>query len=336
MKVKPDPSKIMETLYGERTPAQRAFSGSNAKVSEELDGVTTITGSKASGGYGDLNLYDAESQYMFRNLSTDFSKNIPTFAGGGIFDSIKSLFSQKPKGLKMPPLKRIMHGTAAGAPESIRATGFREQAGMLGKGVYGSVKGWVADTYRGAGNWKGILPGQGPRLDMLVPQGARTLRGATVVSARQANRALSIADGILSGKYTGATAQKLLPLLTQSTPTMGQAAGNLLRGVGGLLGKASKVPVLTDMLFPEGTSAYDQISGPNAYYNAPGYKAQALEGAQDNMMSNSDNQKPEIVPLPPSYIQIPGKPKGKEQVGHDVPGLDMRTNIFSRSSTYID
>lgn len=140
------------------------------------------------------------------------------------------------KGLRGAPLKRIMHGTSFGAPESIRATGFREQMGMLGKGVYGSAKGWVADTYRGAGAFKGLLPGQGPRLDMLVPQDARTLRGATVVSARQANRGLRIAEGILSGKYTGPKAQALKPLLTQTTPTMGQA---FRRGAAGLLGPLS-------------------------------------------------------------------------------------------------
>ena len=158
------------------------------------------------------------------------------------------------RGLAHTPLKRIMHGTSFGAPESIRATGFREQMGMLGKGVYGSKKGWVADTYRGAGAFKGLLPGQGPRLDMLVPEEARSLRGATVVSARQANRGLSIAEGILSGKYTGPKAQSLKPLLTTPTPTMGQAFGKMgalrnLKGgtpiqvlaniaIGGLLDKA--------------------------------------------------------------------------------------------------
>ena len=192
-----------------------------------------------------------------------------------LINSVAPVSKAKPpttRGLSHAPLKRIMHGTANNVPNLIRANGFREQAGMLGTGVYGSVKGWVADTYRGAGAWKGIVPGQGPRLDMLVPQGARTLRGATVVSARQADRALSIADGILSGKYTGAKAQQLLPLLTQSTPTMAQAFAPAVLKVASKGLAVLNAPVIGDMIMPEGTSAYDQLSGPNAYYNAPGYK----------------------------------------------------------------
>jgi len=179
------------------------------------------------------------------------------------------------KGLRGTNLKRIMHGTGEGVPNLIRNNGFRGQMGMLGEGVYGSVKGWVADTYRGAGKFKGVLPGQGPRLDMLVPQGARTLRGATVVSPRQANRGLRMAEGILSGKYTGPKAQSLLPLLTQQTPTMLQAAQRSGMGLAKLFSKfigVLNLPVVGDALFPEGTAQYDQLTGPNAYYNAPGYK----------------------------------------------------------------
>lgn len=49
------------------------------------------------------------------------------------------------------------------------------------------------------------------------------------------------------------------------------AGGGLLRGAGGIAGKLLRVPLLADMLFPEGTASYDQLTGPNAYYNAPGY-----------------------------------------------------------------
>lgn len=203
--------------------------------------------------------------------------------GSGIFNRVSNFISNpirsimggkpKPKGLAGAPLKRIMHGTAEGVPDLIRKNGFRGQTGMLGSGVYGSVKGWVADTYRGAGKWKGILPGQGPRLDMLVPQASRTLRGATVVSERQANRGLRIAEGILSGKYTGPKAQALKPLLMKATPTMGQALGKTVLGGAKLGGKLLGIlgPIL-DVAFPEPTAQYDQLTGPNAYYNAPGYR----------------------------------------------------------------
>ncbi len=175
------------------------------------------------------------------------------------------------RGLRGADLMRIMHGTSSSAAESIRSTGFREQTGMLGKGVYGSLKGWVADTYRGAGKFKGVLPGQGPRLDMLVPQTARTLRGATVVSSRQANRGLSIAEGILSGKYTGPKAQSLMPLLTRSTPTMRQA---ITVGVRNFLGRAMGVlnaPIVGDMLDPRGAGGGStlQEAYKRGYYKGP-------------------------------------------------------------------
>lgn len=54
-------------------------------------------------------------------------------------------------------------------------------------------------------------------------------------------------------------------------PTGSGGFGGLLRGAGGLAGKLLRIPLVADMLFPEGTSSYDQLSGPNAYYNAPGY-----------------------------------------------------------------
>lgn len=175
------------------------------------------------------------------------------------------------RGLRGADLMRIMHGTSSNAAESIRSSGFREQTGMLGKGVYGSLKGWVADTYRGAGKFKGVLPGQGPRLDMLVPQTARTLRGATVVSSRQANRGLSIAEGILSGKYTGPKAQSLMPLLTRSTPTMRQA---ITVGVRNFLGRAMGVlnaPIVGDMLDPRGAGGGStlQEAYKRGYYKGP-------------------------------------------------------------------
>lgn len=206
---------------------------------------------------------------------------IPKFNSGGIVGNISNLFrgfGGKPQGLRGTPVKRIMHGTKAGIPELIRAGGFRGQTGMLGKGVYGSTKGWVADTYRGAGTFKGVLPGVGPRLDMLVPQAARTFRGATVVSERQANRGLRIAEGILSGKYTGARARSLLPLLTAQTPSMARAFGTGAVKLGGKMIGALNAPLIGDMLFPEGTSQYDQLSGPGSYYNAPGYKPIRRQG----------------------------------------------------------
>lgn len=184
------------------------------------------------------------------------------------------------------PVMRIMHGTKAGAPESIRSSGFRQQHGMLGKGVYGSVKGWVADTYRGAGALRGIFPGQGPRLNMIVPQSSRTLRGATVVSPRIANKGLSMADRLLQGQYPkSAKAAELRRMLSAPTPTMGRAF------LGGLGSRLSRTPLIGDMLFPQGTTAYDQLTGPNAYYNAPGYKGPKPSAKQGGGLIEGNNLK---------------------------------------------
>jgi len=227
-----------------------------------------------------------------------FANNIQLSANGGMVG----------KGLRGADLMRIMHGTSSSAAESIRSTGFREQTGMLGKGVYGSLKGWVADTYRGAGLAKGIMPGKGSRLDMLVPNTARTLRGATVVSSKQANRGLSIAEGILSGKYTGAKAQSLMPLLTKSTPTMMKS---LAFGATRLLGKALGVlnaPVVGDMLFPEaaGSSSTLQEASKRGYYKGP-------------IPGPSSKGKPNVITLPPT-IENASSPTRKAS-GSEIPSF---------------
>jgi hypothetical protein len=220
-------------------------------------------------------------------------------------------------GLRGAPLKRIMHGTGEGIPDLIRNTGFKEQTGMLGKGVYGSTKGWVADTYRGAGKWKGILPGQGPRLDMLVPQASRTLRGATVVSGRQANRGLRIAEGIMSGKYTGAKARSLMPLLAKETPTMAQALGKFLPGLAKLGGKALEIgnlPVIGDMLFPEAAGNYDQLSGQNSYRNAPGYKIPKRRGKVNISKRKDGGMFTGGLIKENSGVNIPGATADRQQI----------------------
>ena len=99
--------------------------------------------------------------------------------------------------------------------------------------------------------------------------------------------------------------------------------------------------IINDLLLnPRSTAVYDQVTGPNAYYNDPAYKgpmpSQNLENAQNSMMSGSNDQKPEVVPLPPEYIKIPGKKIAPNYVGNESPDIEMRPSIFSRSSTHID
>ena len=98
--------------------------------------------------------------------------------------------------------------------------------------------------------------------------------------------------------------------------------------------------IINDLLLnPRSTAVYDQVTGPNAYYNDPAYKgpmpSQNLENAQSSMMSGND-PKVEVKPLPPEYIKIPGKKKAPDFVGTESPDIQMRSSIFSRSSTHID
>ena len=99
--------------------------------------------------------------------------------------------------------------------------------------------------------------------------------------------------------------------------------------------------IINDLLLnPRSTAVYDQVTGPNAYYNDPAYKgpmpSQNLENAQNNMMSGSNDQKPEVVPLPPDYIKIPGRKKDKSEVGYDAPGIDIEASPFARRDTAYD
>ena len=99
--------------------------------------------------------------------------------------------------------------------------------------------------------------------------------------------------------------------------------------------------IINDLLInPRSTAVYDQVTGPNAYYNDPAYKgpmpSQNLENAQSSMMSGNNDQKPEVVPLPPEYIKIPGKKNAPNYVGTESPDIEMRRSVFTRSSSHID
>ena len=97
--------------------------------------------------------------------------------------------------------------------------------------------------------------------------------------------------------------------------------------------------IVNELINPQPTAVYDQVTGPNAYYNDPAYKgpmpSQNLENAQSSMMSG-DDPKIEVKPLPPEYIQIPGKKKAPDFVGTESPDIEMRSSVFTRSSTHID
>ena len=156
---------------------------------------------------------------------------------------------------------------------------------LLGKGAY------VAPTMRGANRYvkpgggiiRSITPGGATGnmfIDMIEPQ--------RVVQPKTFDKGRVLAEKILSNKPisnaggaagTSALRQRLAQQLTsgQGTQVMSNISGlgrgaavmRALAPVGRLLGKLSKVPLLSDMLFPESTAVYDQVTGPNAMYNDP-------------------------------------------------------------------
>lgn len=64
-----------------------------------------------------------------------------------------------------------------------------------------------------------------------------------------------------------------------------------------------------------------------------------LEAAQSNMMQSGSSNTPQVVPLPPNYIQIPGRKKKaqtKTKTGFNAPGIDIEQSPFGRSDTTLD
>lgn len=302
----------------------------------------------ASGGIPgqDLELYNSESQNYFRNISNNIKHSMPRYAGGGLFGAISNLL--KPKGLSIKGVQAGFTGMAKEGFDAImggdkfRLGKFKPQ--ILGRGAYSAPTLKGAQRYAGAtgslggsqtpgGVVKTIVPGNARKINLIEPQSA--VKPATF------DKGKVLADKLLRGDYANSPlANKLRSQL------MSGAAQNIGMGLGRTFGKMTQIlnaPVIGDMLFPEGTSTYDQLTGPNAYYNAPGYKgpkpSQTLENAQNNLMNNSSNNTPSMVPLPPNYIQIPTR-KAKQVPDKSTmsppAGVNLTPSVFSRQSTYID
>ena len=88
------------------------------------------------------------------------------------------------------------------------------------------------------------------------------------------------------------------------------------RPVRGILGRALNVlnyPVIGDMIDPRGTSAYDQVTGPNAYYNAPGYKGPRPQPGQT--LADIHRQAADPKPAPKPAAKVEPKPSLTQQLG---------------------
>ena len=284
---------------------------------------------QASGGINDVNLYHSSSQQYFRDVSSKLE--IPKFGGGGLSTAgVRPGFT----GMNAQGFNAITGG------DKFRPGGFKPQ--ILGRGAYSAPTNQGAMRYAGGqsslgmpqqpgGVVKTIVPGSAPRFPFLEQQ--MRVKPATFDKGRV------LANKVQSGAYPRSN-----------------LAGRMRTGMRGggapMRMSVPKVPklshpfvmlaemIINELVSPQSTAVYDQVTGPNAYYNAPGYKgpmpSQNLENAQSTMMDGTSNQQPQIVPLPPDYIKLPGKPKEKTYNTFEVPGIDLEPSMFTRPSRYID
>lgn len=195
------------------------------------------------------------------------------FNTGGIVGGLMNLFN-RPRGLSTRGAQAGFTGMSKAGFESIMGGGgFRNplppslfgkgSRPILGHGAYSAPTAAGASRYvkPGGGIVKSIVPGGARGINFIEPQ--------SVVSPSTFDKGKALADRLLSGRYSNSPlANRLRSQLTSGVAQRtGMGLGKMLSRGAGLL----SAPVIGDMLFPEGTSAYDQLRGPNAYYNAPGY-----------------------------------------------------------------
>jgi len=222
-------------------------------------------------------------------------------------------------GLSSGGLQNLYHGTSNARAGGILSGGFRPSNAMswAGKG-----KSFLTPDFFDAAKYarpgatglnpfsvKG-LPGtglnnlnnaRGQVLNVLQPKGAGLrlpgwlkklgIAQEVAVKPNQASKGLNLAQKLLGGAYpNSSTANAARQLMT--SPASGRGLGlmsklsPMLRAGGGLLGKLSRVPMLSDMLFPDPTAQYDMMHGPNAYYNDPRFTGERPEWAPPQTVQN--------------------------------------------------
>lgn len=141
---------------------------------------------------------------------------------------------------------------------------------ILGRGAYSAPTLKGAMRYAGSqgslggrqtpgGVVKSIVPGGARRINFLEPQAA--------VKPTTFDKGKILADKLLSGKYANSPlANKLRNQLISGTAQVGKTGLGAAKLGGKFLGMLG--PIL-DVAFPEPTAQYDQLTGPNAWYNNP-------------------------------------------------------------------
>jgi hypothetical protein len=181
------------------------------------------------------------------------------------------------------------------------------KAQILGRGAYSAPTATGAARYSGASGSLGGKQVPGGIVKSIVPGGARRLgflEPQSKVSGEMFDKGKILADKLLRGEYANSALGKRL----SNEMARGYVSKALTpaASITRLLGKGLGIlnaPVIGDMIFPEGTSQYDQPSGPNAYYNDPRYK-----GVKPSSVATSNK--------PPSQttVVVTSKPQQVTQV----------------------
>ena len=219
-------------------------------------------------------------------------------------------------------LQNLYHGTSNARAASIFSGGFKPSNAMswAGKGKsFLTPDFWNAAQYARPGatglnpfSVKGLpntgfgnmMGNRGQVLNVLQPRGAGLrlpgwlkrlgLSPEVAVKPNQATKGMNLAQRLLGGKYpNSSTANMVRSMMT--SPAGGRGMGMMSKlspfFKGGLrlgskaLGIAS---FLTDFIFPEPTAVYDQMHGPNAYYNDPRFTGERPEWAPPLSSNKAD------------------------------------------------
>ena len=260
---------------------------------------------QASGGIDEMNLYDSKSKQYFKNISNNI--DIPKFADGGFMG-----WFNKGVNTRIPNESTARFGNPLDyfKKNPDPTTLFGDDA-----------------LQRGQSN-KNFKAGKKPSL---FGRPDRAFGLDLVDSVKQ--RKFVTVPASQGGPMSGPT-----PVTRELVKRPIRAARNAVKPGNPLVMLAELI--INDLVNPQPTAVYDQVTGPNAYYNDPAYKgpmpSQNLENAQGSMMSGSNDPKVEVKPLPPEYIKIPGRKKDKSEVGYEAPGIDIEASPFARKDTAYD
>jgi len=219
-------------------------------------------------------------------------------------------------------LQNLYHGTSNARASKIFSGGFKPSNALswAGKGrSFLTPDFWNAAQYARPGatglnpfSVKGLpntgfgnmMGNRGQVLNVLQPRGAGLrlpgwlkhlgLSPEVAVKPNQATKGMNLAQRLLGGKYPNSpTANMVRSMMT--SPAGGRSLGMmsklspLLKGGMRLGSKALGIAsFLTDFIFPDPTAQYDQMHGPNAYYNDPRFTGERPEWAPPLASNKAD------------------------------------------------